>query len=578
MSDGTLPRYYLRAIGLGALGAVVTIYLALIGMVTSFEARNIVTGVLTLGVLAPALGVLALAYRGTRPPKGWTTFQPAAPHVVGAGLVAGLVSGLLTAGFLFLNEAAPLDAVLVNATPRLTDALTVGTGLPTGALLIVGAGLVVGALAAALSLLPGRFRGPLVTAILAVLLVSLMEPFMRVVLLQLELPEIARWLYEAGGLTVQGAVVTFLAVFGTRLAAEFRGHAVRERVEALPPERRRALQIGALIAGLLLLVLLPQIIGSFLSEVVGTVGLYILMGLGLNIVVGYAGLLDLGYVAFFAIGAYATAILTSPVSALGSELAFWVAIPVVMLIAAISGLIIGAPVLRLRGDYLAIVTLGIGEIVRILLLSDALRPWTGGAQGILQVPPPQALDIEFFRPQNLYYPILGFVIAGTFVALSLANSRVGRAWNAMREDEDVAAATGINVTNYKLLAFALGAVFGCIAGAFLAVKLGSIFPHNLNILVSITVLSLIILGGMGSIPGVIVGAFVLVGLPELLREFAEYRLLIYGAVLVTMMLWRPEGLIPSSQRRLELHEGEDDEEQWDERVGTGTPPPVVEGT
>jgi branched-chain amino acid transport system permease protein len=124
----------------------------------------------------------------------------------------------------------------------------------------------------------------------------------------------------------------------------------------------------------------------------------------------------------------------------------------------------------------------------------------------------------------------------------------------------------------------MGAVFGCIAGAFLAVKLGSIFPHNLNILVSITVLSLIILGGMGSIPGVIVGAFVLVGLPELLREFAEYRLLIYGAVLVMMMLWRPEGLIPSAQRRRELHESEDDEEQWDERVGAGTPPPVVEGT
>jgi branched-chain amino acid transport system permease protein len=405
-----------------------------------------------------------------------------------------------------------------------------------------------------------------------------MEPFLRVVLLQLELPAIAHWLYEAGGLTLQGAIVTFIVVLAVRLAAEFRGNAVRERVDAMPAGQRRSLQIGALVAGLVILVLLPQIIGSFLSEVVGTVGLYVLMGLGLNIVVGYAGLLDLGYVAFFAIGAYATAILTSPVSALGSELAFWVAIPIVMLIAAVSGLIIGAPVLRLRGDYLAIVTLGIGEIVRILLLSDALRPWTGGAQGILQIPPPQLLDIEFFRPQNLYYPILAFAIAGTFVALSLANSRVGRAWNAMREDEDVAAATGINVTNYKLLAFSLGAVFGCIAGAFLAVKLGSIFPHNLNILVSITVLSLIILGGMGSIPGVIVGAFVLVGLPELLREFAEYRLLIYGAVLVMMMLWRPEGLIPSAQRRRELHESEDDEEQWDERVGAGTPPPVVEGT
>jgi branched-chain amino acid transport system permease protein len=168
------------------------------------------------------------------------------------------------------------------------------------------------------------------------------------------------------------------------------------------------------------------------------------------------------------------------------------------------------------------------------------------------------------------------VVLGALVAYSLANSRVGRAWNAMREDEDVASATGINVTNYKLLAFALGAAFGCIAGAFLAVKLGSIFPHNLNLLVSITVLSLIILGGMGSIPGVIVGAFVLVGLPELLREFGEYRLLIYGAVLITMMLWRPEGLIPSAQRRRELHEEIGDEEQWQHESGAQTAPPVVE--
>jgi branched-chain amino acid transport system permease protein len=242
----------------------------------------------------------------------------------------------------------------------------------------------------------------------------------------------------------------------------------------------------------------------------------------------------------------------------------------------LSGLILGWPTLRLRGDYLAIVTLGIGEIVRIMLLSDALRPWTGGAQGILQVPPPSLLEIDFFRPQNLYYPILAFAVLGGFVAWSLANSRIGRAWNAMREDEDVAAATGINVVNYKLLAFALGAVFGCIAGAFLAVKLGSIFPHNLNILVSITVLSLIILGGMGSIPGVIVGAFVLVGLPELLREFGEYRLLIYGAVLITMMLLRPEGLIPSAQRRRELHEAESDEEQWQHQVGAQAGAPVVE--
>ncbi|MGH2455027.1 MAG: branched-chain amino acid ABC transporter permease [Candidatus Limnocylindria bacterium] len=578
MNEGMLGRFYLRAAGLGSLGAVVTVYLALIGIVDRFQPRNVITGVLTLGLLAPALAALIFAYRATQPPRGWGVANPTPRHVAGAGLLAGLVAGVLVAAFLVLNRAVPLAEVLINATPRMENVLTVGTGLPAGALLQVAAGLALGALAVGLRLVPGRFRGPFVAAMLGVLLLSLMEPFLRVVLLQLEQQGIAGWLYASGGLTVAGAIACFVVVLTVSLANVLRGDAVRSRIGAMPVEQRRTMQIAVLVAGLVILLLLPQIIGSFLSEVVGTVGLYILMGLGLNIVVGYAGLLDLGYVAFFAIGAYATAILTSPASALGTELSFWVAIPIVMVIAAVSGLLIGAPVLRLRGDYLAIVTLGIGEIVRIMLLSDALRPWTGGAQGILQIPPPQLLEIEFFQPQNLYYPILAFAVAGTIVAVSLANSRIGRAWNAMREDEDVAAATGINVTNYKLLAFSLGAVFGCIAGAFLAVKLGSIFPHNLNILVSITVLSLIILGGMGSIPGVIVGAFVLVGLPELLREFGEYRLLIYGAVLITMMLWRPEGLIPSAQRRRELHdETEDEGEQWERRAGAATPPPVVEG-
>jgi branched-chain amino acid transport system permease protein len=343
-----------------------------------------------------------------------------------------------------------------------------------------------------------------------------------------------------------------------------------------------------LVVTVLFLAGFPLLIGSFLSEVVGTVGLFILMGLGLNIVVGYAGLLDLGYVAFFATGAYVTALLTSSASVLGLEASFWLILPVVMLVAAAFGILIGAPVLRLRGDYLAIVTLGFGEIVRILLLSDALRPWFGGAQGILSIPEPGPLvdvnvgGFELYigatnEPQSLYYPILIFCVLGAFVAWSLARSRVGRAWNAMREDEEVAQATGINTTNYKLMAFSIGAVFGCVAGAFLAVKLGSVFPHRLDILVSITTLSLVILGGMGSIPGVIVGAFVLVGLPELLREFAEYRLLIYGVVLVVMMLLRPEGLIPNVTRRRELH---DDAVPPDQLGGLAAPiaaAPATEG-
>ena len=342
----------------------------------------------------------------------------------------------------------------------------------------------------------------------------------------------------------------------------------------------------------LLVLLLPLITGQFISQVLVLVGLYLLLGLGLNIVVGYAGLLDLGYVAFFAVGAYLMAILTSPDGPLNAPLvqiageagAFWLALPFVMLGAAATGLLIGAPVLRLRGDYLAIVTLGFGEIARILFLSDALEPWLGGVQGIIGIPSPLPnrvelalgpLDLVWRGPMVLYYVILLFCLFAAFVAYRLAGSRVGRAWNAMREDEEVAEITGISTINYKLLAFAMGAGLGCLSGALFAVQLGSVFPGSFNILVSITVLAIIILGGMGSIPGVVVGALVLIGLPELLREFAEYRLLVYGAVLVGMMLLRPEGLIPNIGRRRELHESEDEDEQYETEVGEDVARPVI---
>jgi branched-chain amino acid transport system permease protein len=561
MNAGNVGRLYQRAVGQGLVGSIAAIYLALIGIVERFEPREVITDVVTLGRVAPAIVILVLVYRAAAPPRAWGMEALGRAQLVTASLLAGAASGIGIGLFLIINHVVDMSGVLVSATPEMEHLVSFGLEFPVGSLAIVGVGLAIGAIAAGLHLLAPQVRRPLVGALASVPLLSLMETFMRVVLVQLGLDDVAAFFYRSGGLTPAAAALVFAVVLLVGLGNAFRGRAVRERVEALPADRRQTLQIVAFVVGLLVLLALPQLIGSFLSEVIGTVGIFILMGLGLNIVVGYAGLLDLGYVAFFAIGAYTMAILTSPVSALGLEMSFWVALPIVVLAGAFSGLLIGAPVLRLRGDYLAIVTLGMGEIVRILLLSEALSPWTGGSQGILQVPPPALLEIDFFRPQNLYYPILAFVLIGIFVARSLANSRVGRAWNAMREDEDVAAATGINIVNYKLLAFSMGAIFGAIAGTFLAVKLGSVFPHRLDVLVSITVLSVIILGGMGSIPGVIVGAFVLVGLPELLREFAEYRLLIYGAVLVGMMLWRPEGLIPSAQRRRELHDEAEEEEE-----------------
>ncbi|HYM69298.1 MAG TPA: branched-chain amino acid ABC transporter permease, partial [bacterium] len=217
----------------------------------------------------------------------------------------------------------------------------------------------------------------------------------------------------------------------------------------------------------------------------------------------------------------------------------------------------GIPVRRVRGDYLASATLGLGAIVRLLVLSDALRPWLGGSFGVLLIPKPSIDGWELSGPRELYY--LTLVASGliAYVASRLQDSPLGRAWMAIREDEDVAQAIGINLVTTKLLAYGLGGAMGGVGGAIFAVLVGSVFPQSFSLLISINVLVLIILGGLGSLWGVVVGALVLVGLPELLREFGDYRFLVYGIVLVAMMLFRPEGLLPAAAQRRELHTEED---------------------
>jgi ABC-type branched-subunit amino acid transport system permease subunit len=412
---------------------------------------------------------------------------------------------------------------------------------------------------------------------------------------------VIRWLGIAGlGLSVVLVGMTFggtefegsmLMVALVISVAALVGAAILGRQAKVAEEpRSAALRTGLITGAAGMFVILPTIGGSFVSDVLGTVGLYVLLGLGLNIVVGYAGLLDLGYVAFFATGAYTISIFTSRASFLVVETGggvtalnyadqgftnFWLALPIAVVVSVIAGVLIGAPVLRLRGDYLAIVTLGFGEIIRTLVLSRWLEKWLGGAQGIIQIdaPPPEALDLR--DPERLYYLIFIFVAIAAFVSYRLVNARVGRAWAAMREDESVAEAMGISVIKYKLLAFAMGAAVGSLGGAFFAGKIGSIFPNSFKLQVSINVLAVIVLGGMGSIPGVVIGSLVLVGLPELLREFAEYRLLLYGAILVAIMIYKPEGLLPNVRRRRELHEAEAEEEQYEEDVGAGGAEPSI---
>jgi branched-chain amino acid transport system permease protein len=305
--------------------------------------------------------------------------------------------------------------------------------------------------------------------------------------------------------------------------------------------------------------------------------LFILLGLGLNIVVGYAGLLDLGYIAFFAVGAYSYALLASP--QFGVHGPALLILPAGACVAAFFGVVLGAPTLRLRGDYLAIVTLGFGEIIRIFL-NNLNRPYniTNGPQGITLIDPLHLAGFSLNRTYSLgsytitalhsyYYVFLVCAAFAIFLSLRLEDSRIGRAWIAIREDELAASAMGINTRNVKLLAFAMGATFGGMAGGLFASFQGFISPESFTLLDSIMILCMVVLGGMGNVAGVVLGALLLTALPEALRyagpaqerllgsiyiDPSDLRMLLFGLALVLMMLFRPAGILPSATRRREL--------------------------
>jgi len=294
-------------------------------------------------------------------------------------------------------------------------------------------------------------------------------------------------------------------------------------------------------------------------------GAFILLALGLNIVVGFAGLLDLGYAAFFAIGSYSYAMLAS--QQFNVHVPFWLMLLIAPAIAGVFGILLGAPTLRLRGDYLAIVTLGFGEIVPQTFLN--LAKYTNGPNGIGSLDQPSLFGHAFgFSATPYYYVLLGLIVVAILAAHNLQNSRLGRAWMAIREDELAARHVGINTTITKLSAFALGASFSGLAGVAYAAKLDLVSPDQFQFNVSVLVLSMLVLGGMGNITGVIVGSFVLSFVNSFLLpqstsiahalgfanlDFTNYRFMLYGAILVAMMLFRPEGLLPSRQRAAELH-------------------------
>ncbi|HXF65424.1 MAG TPA: ABC transporter ATP-binding protein [Burkholderiales bacterium] len=358
-----------------------------------------------------------------------------------------------------------------------------------------------------------------------------------------------------------------------------------ERWRGLRRDPRAAWAAYLLLAALLIALpfLADFALGRTWVRILAFALLYVMLALGLNIVVGYAGLLDLGYVAFFAVGAYFYALLASP--HFGLHLPFWLLLPAGAAIACFFGVLLGAPTLRLRGDYLAIVTLGFGEIIRIFLVNlNAPVNITNGPQGINLIDPLRLggfslaqthtfAGVSFPPVYNYYYLFLALTLAVIFVSMRLEDSRIGRAWIAIREDEVAAAAMGINTRNVKLLAFAMGASFGGVSGGLFAGFQGFISPESFTLIESIMILCMVVLGGMGHIPGVVLGAVLLVVLPEALRYLgplqqglfgrvladpADLRLLVFGLALILVMLLRPSGLWPSPVRRRELAaEGEE---------------------
>lgn len=306
--------------------------------------------------------------------------------------------------------------------------------------------------------------------------------------------------------------------------------------------------LGAILAAALLF---PWLANTYQANIVGLALIFVVLGLGLNITVGLAGLLDLGYIAFFAVGAYCYALLNTRFG-----LGFWPCLPLGGLAGGVCGLLLGFPILRLRGDYLAIVTLGFGSIVKIVLENwDTL---SGGAQGLAGIARPGLLGLEMGLEGvtiYLYYLLLALVAVAAFVTRRLQHSRIGRAWVALREDEIACAAMGVDVARTKLSAYAFGAFWAGLVGVVFAARNTYINPNSFTFMESALVLSIVVLGGMGSVVGVVLAALVLVLLPEYLRSAAEYRMLVFGAVMVVMMILRPQGLIVARRKRYRVGEG-----------------------
>lgn len=573
---------------IGLIAGAVTLAMCMIGIMESFSERDIITDTFTLGqFILYGLAILA----GFMAVNRQEIVSPAGKAI--NGLLAGLLSGVPI--FLLILLAGWWENIreaFINVSADLIEIITFGneSAIAGGLILVILFG-VLGLIGSLYAIIPQAIRSAIMTGLSWSLGVGMMSEIVIGILRGRLSRDMMDRLFGNVGLTLPAFiglfVLTAVGSYWWRRSGSDQYANLRANMSPMQLKASSYTSNGLLIA---LLLLLPSLLGVYLSEIFNNVALYVLMGLGLNIAVGLAGLLDLGYVTNFAIGAYVMALLTSNSEfGLESPISFWFALPICVLAGMLAGFVFALPVLKMRGDYLAIATLGFGEIIRILARSDAMKGMIGGAQGILQVPQARIAgamgqfltaivtpinnflepwklsilqgengEIIFGKPPQLYYLVLVCCFIMLFILRQLNNSSTGRRWMAIREDEDVAAAMGINTTNAKVVAFTLSAASGGLAGALFAAKLGSIFPQSFSLIISVNVLSLIIVGGLGSLPGIIVGAFALIGVPELLREFAEFRILLYGVALIGMMLYRPEGLWPSEARLRELRGDEDE--------------------
>ena len=445
------------------------------------------------------IGAWCGASAAKRPAFGSDNFK----DVILAGLAAGLVSGLITAvtGFVFGSVGAnhiDLRSYLVSVSPDSIALFTFNQNPLTGALLL-----------------------------LAVMVLSSLASAALAFTMRTNL-KFKNLLQNTTG-SISSAIHS-------------------QRVSDLM--NNKFARYGFYLFAAVAMIILPRTWGGYWNYVLGTVGIYIILGLGLNIITGWAGQLVIGYVAFFAIGAYTFALLTAPFphNLLWN---FWIALALGVLAAGIAGLLIGLPILNLRGDYLAIVTLGFSEIIRILLKSDLLTAFTGGPRGVHDVGGPTLFGSSFSSDVDFMYLIIVAVLVVSFLAHRLQNSHTGKAWVAINLDETVARATGINAFVSKLLALALSAAIAGLAGALFASRNQFTGPDDHQLMVAINVICLVIVGGIGNIPGIFLGAFALKGLPEVLREIENYRMLVFGILLVVMMRLRPEGFLPAKRPVLE---------------------------